>query len=156
MAEKDLIPVTQRTKEEAKQISRNGGIASGKSRRAKKTLQETIKLALTISTNENLKALKRQIRELWPNRQTKANRETLKTLLAQTKTMRDCGIDVYRMLQIAEAPETQEIAMKATNALWDREDGKPTNKNEHSGLDGQPLQPFQVNLHSVDVKDKDA
>ncbi len=155
MAEKDLIPFNKRTVEEQKRITTMGGVASGKSRRAKRTLQERIKLALTISTNENLKALKRQIRELWPNRQTKANRESLKTLLAQTKTMRDCGIDVYRMLQIAEAPETQEIAMKATNALWDREDGKPTNKNEHAGLDGQPLQPFQINVQGVESKNKD-
>ena len=154
MAEKDLIPNSARTPEELQRITRLGGIASGKSRRAKKTLQERIKLALTISTNENLKALKRQIREIWPNRQTKANREQLKTLLAQTKTMRDCGIDVYRMLQIAEAPETQEIAMKATNALWDREDGKPTNKNEHAGLNGEPLQPFQINVHGVEAEEK--
>ena len=50
--------------------------------------------------------------------------------------------------------ETQEIAMKATNALWDREDGKPTNKNEHAGLNGEPLQPFQINVHGVEAEEK--
>ena len=67
-----------------------------------------------------------------PNRQTKANKEALKTLLAQAKTIRDCGIDVYQILKIAEAPETQDMALKATNALWDREDGKAIQKVESS------------------------
>ena len=35
MAKKDLIPVTERTKEEAKEISRKGGIKSGEVRREK-------------------------------------------------------------------------------------------------------------------------
>ena len=36
----NLIPVTQRTKEEARQISTNGGVASGIARRKKKELRE--------------------------------------------------------------------------------------------------------------------
>lgn len=42
MAQKDLIPVTQRTKEEAKEISRKGGIASGKARRDKAKLRDCL------------------------------------------------------------------------------------------------------------------
>ena len=46
MAEKDLIPVTRRTKEEAKSISRKGGIASGAKRRKIRDLKEAMKILL--------------------------------------------------------------------------------------------------------------
>ena len=46
MAQKDLIPVTQRTKEEAKAISRKGGIASGKARRDKAKLKDCINILM--------------------------------------------------------------------------------------------------------------
>lgn len=126
----NLIPNSERTPEQLRAQTRKGGIASGKSRRANKSLSERIKLALTISTNENIKALKRQIRETWPNREStkgraiSPNREKIKTLIAQAKTIRECGIDVYNILKIAERPESQDVAMRATNALWDREEGK--------------------------------
>lgn len=124
MAHKDLVPLNKRTKEEQRRITRMGGIASGKSRRDKKSLSDRIKLALKISTNENLKVIKKQIREVLPNRNKANNKEVLKTLLAQARVMKDCGVDVYNILKIAESPETQEMALKATNALWDREEGK--------------------------------
>jgi len=132
MNESNLIPNSERTPQQLKEQTRRGGIASGKSRRAKKTLSDRIKLALTISTNENLKALKRQIREVLPNRHIIANRELIKTYLAQARTIRDCGVDVYNLLRIAQAPESQEIALKATNALWDREVGKPMQEIQSS------------------------
>jgi hypothetical protein len=119
------------SKEEAKKRGRLGGINSVKSRRANKSLAERIKLALTISTNENLKVLKKEIRELLPNRNKKENKEALKTLLAQARVMKDCGIDVYNIIKIAQAPETQDIALKATNSLWDREDGRAVSKVEN-------------------------
>ena len=43
---KNLIPVTQRTKNEAREISRAGGIASGVARRQRKTLREQLLLML--------------------------------------------------------------------------------------------------------------
>lgn len=44
--EKKLKPVTQRTKSEAREISKKGGVASGKSRRMRKTFRELLKIAL--------------------------------------------------------------------------------------------------------------
>lgn len=44
MAKEDLIPVTQRTKEEAREISRKGGINSGKARRKKRAMKDIIAL----------------------------------------------------------------------------------------------------------------
>ena len=46
MAKEDLIPVTKRTKEEAKEISRRGGIASGKARRNKAMLRDCLEILL--------------------------------------------------------------------------------------------------------------
>jgi len=53
MARKDLIPVTERTKEEAKRISRKGGIASGKARRRKRDLKEALKALLDTEVKGN-------------------------------------------------------------------------------------------------------
>ena len=44
---KNLIPVTQRTKEEAKKISSNGGKKSGQVRREKKLLRESVEMFLS-------------------------------------------------------------------------------------------------------------
>jgi PBSX family phage terminase large subunit len=44
--EKNLIPVTNRTKDEAREISKNGGKKSGEVRRAKKTFQEAAKAVI--------------------------------------------------------------------------------------------------------------
>lgn len=46
MAQEDLIPVTMRTKEEAKAISRKGGINSGKARRNKALLKDCINILM--------------------------------------------------------------------------------------------------------------
>lgn len=42
----NLKPVTQRSKAEAREISRKGGIKSGEARRAKKTMREMLKYLL--------------------------------------------------------------------------------------------------------------
>ena len=46
MAKEDLIPLTQRTKEEAKAISRKGGINSGKARRNKAKLRDCLEILM--------------------------------------------------------------------------------------------------------------
>ena len=46
MAQKDLIPLNQRTKEEQKRITSAGGIASGKSRRNKALLKDCINILM--------------------------------------------------------------------------------------------------------------
>jgi len=44
--EQNLIPVTELTESEARELSKRGGIASGVARRKKKTMRDTINLAL--------------------------------------------------------------------------------------------------------------
>lgn len=56
----NLRPIKTLSKEQAMERGRLGGIKSAQSKRAKKNLAERIKLALTISTNENLKAIKKR------------------------------------------------------------------------------------------------
>ena len=88
MAQKDLIPVTQRTKEEQKKIRRAGGIASGKARRRKRDLREALKALLdaelkggqngterialawfTKAANGDLNAIKMVLETLYPKEQ---------------------------------------------------------------------------------------
>lgn len=52
MAQKDLIPINRRTKEEAKEISRRGGIASGKARRDKRTLRQIAEELLSMTMKD--------------------------------------------------------------------------------------------------------
>lgn len=47
MAQKDLVPITERTKEEQKKITTLGGIKSGEARRRKKTMREAMELMLS-------------------------------------------------------------------------------------------------------------
>lgn len=48
MAKEDLIPQSERTKAEQKAIARKGGIASGRARREKKLLRETLDMLLSM------------------------------------------------------------------------------------------------------------
>ena len=57
--EENLIPASQRSKSEARENSKKGGIASGKSRRRKKALRTALKEAMTM-----------QLKELHPDMQT--------------------------------------------------------------------------------------
>ena len=52
MAQEDLIPMNRRTEDEQKEITRAGGIASGKARRRKKTLQALTRQAMAAPLNE--------------------------------------------------------------------------------------------------------
>ena len=60
MAQKDLIPLDRRTKEEQKEIARKGGVASGEARRRKKTYAELAEIIGTQKVSEeNGKKLKK-------------------------------------------------------------------------------------------------
>lgn len=49
--EENLIPFSERTKEEARELGRKGGKASGEARRRKKTLKEALLIALELEKN---------------------------------------------------------------------------------------------------------
>lgn len=50
--EKNLIPFSERSKEEAREYGRIGGINSGESRRRKKTLRQAIDLAMSLPVSD--------------------------------------------------------------------------------------------------------
>ena len=50
--EKNLIPMDQRSKSEARELGRNGGIASGVSRRRKRSLKEAADLFLSLPVTD--------------------------------------------------------------------------------------------------------
>ena len=50
--EKNLIPMDQRSKSEARELGRNGGIASGVSRRRKRSLKEAVDLYLSLPVSD--------------------------------------------------------------------------------------------------------
>ena len=52
MASKDLVPLNKRTKDEQKEITKKGGVESGKSRRRKKALRLALKEAVSMRLNE--------------------------------------------------------------------------------------------------------
>lgn len=53
--EENLIPVTKRTKSEAREISKKGGIKSGEARRKKKSMKQELDAILSLSaTKENI------------------------------------------------------------------------------------------------------
>ena len=52
--EENLIPVTKRTKSEAREISKKGGQASGAARRKKKTMKQVANYLLSLPVDEKL------------------------------------------------------------------------------------------------------
>jgi hypothetical protein len=55
---KNLIPLTERTKKEQREIAKMGGIKSGEVRRQKKTLKELLEIALSIKDDFSGEELK--------------------------------------------------------------------------------------------------
>ena len=54
--EENLIPMSERSKEEVREIARRGGIKSGETRRRKKTMKENLELLLAMSVGKGEKA----------------------------------------------------------------------------------------------------
>jgi hypothetical protein len=54
VAQEDLIPQSERTKEEQKEIARMGGIASGKVRREKKAMKDTLATLLSMPLKDGM------------------------------------------------------------------------------------------------------
>ena len=50
----NLIPMNQRSKEEARELGQKGGIASGETRREKATMRKTLEMMLASKNNEGM------------------------------------------------------------------------------------------------------
>jgi hypothetical protein len=62
---KNLVPIKNRSKNEARKISQKGGIASGKVRREKKTFQTVAKQLLDMKLT--LPKMKQRLKEMFPH-----------------------------------------------------------------------------------------
>ena len=63
MNDENLIPLTERTKSEQREIARLGGIKSGETRRKKKDTAQLINLMLTSKLDDKSKAKVKQLAE---------------------------------------------------------------------------------------------
>jgi hypothetical protein len=131
MAQKDLIPMNKRSKEEVKRISSNGGIKSGEVRKRKKELKERFKLGLEIFTE--LKA-----RELKLN----GNEEA-------AKIVKEIGLETFTFLDILQDEKNSpQIKLQAINDILDRVEGKATQKSViDASVNGErELSPKEIEL----------
>lgn len=103
----NLIPTNERTKEEARELGRQGGIASGKARREKKALKETLELLLQQAVKDgNGKAVKNPITNEPEDYQT---RIVTKLVLKAGKG----DIDAIRLVQSMKGEEKTNIKLDA-------------------------------------------
>ena len=117
----NLKPI--RSEEEARELGRRGGVASGQARRENRDLKKKLELASDILTDKLKRAaLKRGDKEL-------------------AKEIEEVGVIVFTLMDIATSNKIKaETRLKALSEVMDRTDGKPIQRNELTGKDGQPIE----------------
>lgn len=113
----NLIPVTERSKGEARVLGKIGGIKSGETRRKKKALKERLALAFDVLSKKVAKGI--------DDAEAK-------------KIIEEEGYDVYILFKALNDPEANYAdKLKAINIYYDRTEGKAKEFVEHSGsVDG--------------------
>jgi len=112
MAQKDLIPMNMRTKEEVKLIASNGGKRSGVKRREKRDLKHFLEVGLELLTKSTSKELAAAGEEI------------------KAELVKKIGIVPYSMLEIAVSKKANEqTRLNALEAINDRIEGKAINKS---------------------------
>lgn len=124
MAHKDLIPVTQRTKEEARIISSNGGKASGVSRAKKRDLKLRIAATWEVYAKIKDKNLKTNLKKLIKEPNSDENPE-VQILKDKIELLGTGGADMLILMEILDNPKTSALT-KATviENLINHEHGK--------------------------------
>jgi hypothetical protein len=112
MAQKDLIPMNKRTKEEVKQMTSNGGKKSGEVRREKRDLKQCFEIGLEFLTKKTSDELKSAGDD------------------KQAEIVAKIGVAAYSMLKIAVSKRANEqTKLNAWEAICDRMEGKPISKS---------------------------
>lgn len=130
MANSDnLIPANKRSKEEVRENARKGGINSGKTRRAKKEMRETLNILLDLAVNKG----------------TLANPENVKAF----EILKDKNLTVSEAILIAQIKKALDGDIKAAEFIRDTAGQKPaevksvkqdvTINNPFSGLSTEEL-----------------
>jgi hypothetical protein len=114
MAQEDLIPMNERTKEEQKKIATMGGIASGEARRKKKTMEEQAKLLLSLAV-KNPK-LKKVMNELGLEEDEQTNQMAM-IISVMNKAITKGDVSAFNTLQatIGEKPAEKIEVSKTTD-----------------------------------------
>jgi hypothetical protein len=133
--EGNLLTPEQRnlTSEEASEMGKLGGKASVEARRHKKQMKE---LAQMMGNCQPKPEIRKKVKELFPD--LKGDEITNKVVM---------------LAKIYEKAAKGDV--KAFEVFRDTAGEKPINVNEHSGLDGHPLQPFQVIIEGVEPDNKE-
>ena len=119
--EENLIPMSERSKDEVREIGRKGGIASGESRRRRKQLQEQADFLFSLPMSDNIKK--------------KDEKGEVKSLLEEFKTISGVeDIDNQMSVLIALLKQAQNGNVYACNAIFELLGEKKTNINLDGGV----------------------
>lgn len=112
LAQKDLIPFNKRTEEEQKKIARQGGIASGETRRKQKTYREMAKAMLSAKITD-----KKTINELRKYGVEETDLKAL-TLLGMIKASAQGSHNAFdRLMELVGEKETAPDQNKFNDGL---------------------------------------
>ena len=107
MAKDNLIPQSERTKEEQRKVARKGGIASGKARREKKAMKDTLETLLSMPLKDD-KAV---------------DVENIKSIAA----LKGKNITVQEAIMLAQIQKAMKGDTKAAEYIRDTSGQKPEN-----------------------------
>ncbi len=130
--EENLIPMSERTKEEQKRIATMGGIASGEARRRRRDIKDTLDLLLSKPfkiNNKSGKELKKQIKSLGINSDEIDNQTAMSYVMFMTAMSGGkAGVIAFNSIRdtLGEKPVEEvkqtvngEITTKQKNAIDD-------------------------------------
>ena len=120
---KNLIPVTSRSKEEAKELSIAGGIKSGETRRKQRTLREHFE---TFGQSK-------------PNKVVIEQFEKLGIPVSEDDTMLTCMFKWAGVKSVAKGTKMGDL-LKFFEVFGKYTGQEPAQKHELTGADGQPLE----------------
>lgn len=114
--EKNLIPLSERTKSEQREIAQKGGLASGAARRRKKSLKEAADLYLSLPVTDKRRLNKLKRRELAP--EDIDNQMAMVVGLVEAATFGDAKAAKV-VLEMLDDDPAQKNAGETLSALYD-------------------------------------
>ena len=136
MTTKDLIPINKRSKQEAYEISRKGGLASGKARRQKRDLKEVARVILNEAVSDKGEA-----------------KELLKNIPSLDEDLSNGALLLFSIFKQAMSADTKLIEkIKAFELLRDTS-GQKVTKQDYPNLDEDGY--IRVLVDGVDIFEED-
>lgn len=120
MAQKDLIPLSERTKDEQKKIASKGGIASGEARRAKRDMKQSLEILLNLAIKKGVVV-------------DPSNAETLTDVKSKNLTVQEA-------ILVAQIQKALKGDLKSAEFLRDTSGQKPVDKKD---IKQEIINPFE-------------